>query len=115
MWLQAPNKRGGSFVVGEKPFPLQYQFQDSDGVGLALSGYTAKFVLREENSATATEFSATWADATTGIAEYVWDGTEWPGPGHYLGEIWAGNGVQLFCSELLTFPVRAAVGTVPTI
>lgn len=111
----APTVTTGPFVVGEIPAPLVYQYLDDAGAPIDLTGYTAKFVYRERDGAPTTG-NATVSDAPNGKVQYVWTGTEFPTPGHYRAEFWAGNGgVNKFASVLITFDVRNPVGTVPNV
>lgn len=112
----APEITIGPFVVGERPAPLVYQFQDANGAPLNLSaGYTAKFTYREVNATSSTEAAATMADAPNGKVQYVWTGIEFPTPGKYVAEFWTGNGTNRFASSLIVFRVRKPVGNVPAI
>jgi hypothetical protein len=113
--MSSPAVNIGSMVVGEKPAPIEYQFQDASGVPIPLTAYTAKFVIREERSTTAQTFNATVTDVANGKVTYVWVGNEFSTSGHWMGEFWVGNGVQRFCSWLITWDVRVALGTVPSI
>jgi hypothetical protein len=106
--------QAGPYVVGEIPPPLQYQFLDSDGLPLNLLGFTAKFICREQNGAPVT-YTATFADAASGIAQFAWTGGEFPTSGSYLAEFWAGNGTNRYASILIRFSVRTAVGPVPSV
>jgi hypothetical protein len=104
----------GPYVVGEKPSPLTYTFLDSAGVAINLTGFTAKFAVREQFG-TATTFNATVSTPASGITSYTWAGTEFPTPGSYQAEMWVGNGVLRYDSILIKFTVRASVGPVPAI
>jgi hypothetical protein len=106
---------GNPFVVGEKPAPLVYTFKDSTGAVINLTGYNAKFSVRELYGVAGALFNAAVTGPTAGEATYTWVGGEYPTPGHYLAEMWVGNGTQRFCSERIEFDVRAPVGSVPSI
>lgn len=113
---ESPSDIIGPFVVGEIPAPLYYDFQDSNGLDLDLTGYTIKYMFREYMSSVAVTKNASLVGGVPkGRVQYVWDGTELVGPGHYLSEFWAGNGVQRFASLLILFDVRISVGPVPAI
>jgi hypothetical protein len=104
----------GPYVVGEKPPPLIYTFLDSAGTAINLTGYTAKFTYREANGSP-TEASASVTTPLAGAVTYAWTGSEFPTPGHYQAEFWAGNATNRYTSLLLLFDVRQPVGTVPNI
>lgn len=104
----------GPYVVGEIPPPLQYQFQDSNGLAIDLTGHTVKFSVREQYG-TATEYDAVLSDAANGIVQYAWTGGEFPTAGSYRSEFWAGNGTIRYASILIEFDVRLPVGPVPTV
>jgi hypothetical protein len=105
----------GPYVVGEKPPPLEYQFLDSAGTALSLSGYTAEFHYRRSDSAGATVAAAVVSDAAAGKVTYTWSGTELSTPGEWWCEFWVGNGTNRYCSKRLEATVRAAVGAAPVI
>lgn len=104
----------GPYVVGEKPPPLTYTFLDSSGAPVNLTGYAAKFTYREADSSP-TEANATVSAPASGEVTYTWTGSEFPTPGHYQAEFWAGNGTNRYASLLLLFDVRQPVGSVPAI
>lgn len=106
--------QAGPYVVGEKPPPLQYTFLDSTGSPIDLTGYTAKFVVREQYGP-ATTFTATVVNPSGGVVQYAWSSSEFPTSGSYLSEFWAGNGVVRYASILIKFDVRTAVGPVPSV
>lgn len=105
----------GPFVVGEKPAPLIYTFQDSNGNALDITGYTAKFHYKEQNGSYVEQAATLVNPTTSGQVQYQWTGVEFPTPGHYLAEFWVGNLTQRFASWLIEFDVRAAIGVVPNI
>jgi BppU N-terminal domain len=112
--VSTPSVRIGPFVIGEKPAPLEYQFQKSDGTPLPIAGYTVKFIYRERDGA-ATTANGTLTDGPNGKVTYTWTGSEFATPGHYQSEFWVGNGTNRFASILIEFDVRASVGDVPQI
>lgn len=108
----------GPFVVGEKPNILEYTFLDSNGNPIDLSGYTVKFVYREQFQSQTDAVTAAGAlvtPATGGKVSYTWTGNELTTPGKYFGEFWVGNNAQRYCSYLIAWLVRTQVGTVPNI
>jgi hypothetical protein len=110
----SPAVSAGPYVAGEKPAPLTYTFLDSTGAPLDLSGYTAKFIVRERFGAPTT-YDAVVTTPASGIVTYTWTGAEFPTSGQYTAEVWAGNGVLRYDSVLIKFDVRTAVGPVPSI
>ena len=115
MTLVEPNVDLGDLVVGEKPAPVQYQFLDSNGAPIDLTGYTVKIIVRERDASVGNQFNGVLANAAAGIAQYTFTGAEYPTPGHYMAEFWAGNLTQRFASYIITFRVRASLGPVPNI
>jgi hypothetical protein len=113
--MSVPSVVIGPYVVGGKPPPLVYQFLDSSGVAIDLTGYTAVFNFRSVDSGVATAGAATITAPLTGHVTHTWTGAEFPTSGDHWAEFWVGNTVQLFCSLLLKYNVRAAVGPVPAI
>jgi hypothetical protein len=104
----------GPYVMGEKPAPLTYQFLDSDGAPINLTGYTAKFSYQEHDGA-ATVANAAVSSPTDGKVTYTFTGTEFATAGRYRAEFWAGNGTNRFASVDITFNVAVSVGPVPSI
>ena len=112
--MSQPSVQIGPYVVGEKPIPLLYGFQDSSGAVINLTGYTAKFVFHEQYGAVTTA-AATIPTPTDGTVQYVWLGTEFPTPGHYRARFWVGNTTQRLASVLIMFDVADPEGPVPAI
>jgi hypothetical protein len=104
----------GPYVQGEKPPPLVYQFLDSAGAAINLTGYTAVFNFRPVDG-TSTAGLATVTTPLTGQVTHTWTGAEFPSAGDFWAEFWVGNTVQKFCSLRLEYNVRVAVGPVPSI
>jgi hypothetical protein len=104
----------GPYTVGEKPPPLVYQFLDSAGAPINLTGYTAKFQYQRTDGA-ATSVNATVSDPTNGRVTYVWAGTEFSTPGTWWAEIWVGNTTNRLASSRMEARVRAPVGVAPVI
>jgi hypothetical protein len=114
--MSQPSVQIGPYTVGEKPVPLVYQFQDSNGAAIDLTGYTVKFEVRESLAGAPSILNgALVAPATNGNVQYTWTGTEFPTPGHYRARFWTGNAAQRFSSVLITFDVADAEGPVPVI
>lgn len=104
----------GPYTVGEKPAPLVYQFLDSAGAAMDLTGWTATFHYQRYDG-TPEEASATVSDPAAGKVTYTWTGSEFSTPGVWWAEFWAGNTVNLLASKRLEAVVRAPVGTPPLI
>lgn len=105
----------GPFVSGEIPAPLRYQFLDASGVPLDLAGYQARFLFAEEDLPSV-EHQANLVDGgAQGTVEYIWDDVDLVTVGHYIGELWTGNGTQRYASIMVTWDVRRARGPVPAI
>jgi hypothetical protein len=112
--MAATSVTAGSYVAGEKPPPLVYTFLDSAGAAINLTGYTAKFIIREKFG-TPTTYNATVSAPTSGQVTYTWTGTEWPTAGHYLAEFVVGNSTNRYNSLLIKHDVRMPVGPEPSI
>jgi len=106
---------GNPFVIGEIEPPLEYTFLDQAGVPINLLNYAAKVTIKEEYGAPLGPLNASVTNSAGGVVTYVWTGTEYPTPGHYLAEIWVGNGANRYCSVMLSFDVRAPLGAIPAI
>lgn len=105
----------GPFVIGEKPAPLRYQYLDSSGAPLVITGYAVRFLFREEYGVVITRNGNLINAGAEGIVEYLWIGDEFPTPGHYLAELWVGNGTNRFASVKIEWDARPALGPVPAI
>lgn len=108
----------GAFTVGEIPFLLTYQFLDSDGQPIDLTGYTAVFQYGERfagNIANPVENPASFSSISTGIASYQWDGTEFQNPGVFVGQFWVGDGSNRLASVKFEWSVCLSVDTAPAI
>lgn len=104
----------GPYVIGEKPSPLTYQFQDSTGTAINITGFTAKFSYQEHDGAAVTA-NATITDGPNGKATYTFTGAEFATAGRYRAEMWVGNGTNRYASVDIIFNVAVPVGTVPSI
>jgi hypothetical protein len=107
----------GPFVTGEIPDPLEYQYLDSNGAGMPITGYSATFTVREKFATLPTidAVVAVVSNAALGKVTYSWVGTEFPTQGRYFSEFWIGNGVQRYASEAIEFDVYDSIGSVPVI
>jgi BppU N-terminal domain len=99
----------GPFVGGERPLPLTYQFQDSDGEPLNLTGYVARLVIKERRG-TSTAYEAIVSDPTNGRVSYVWTGTELIVAGRYEAEFTVTSATNRFVSLRFVFDVIRPVG-----
>lgn len=106
--------RIGPYVMGEKPAPLTYQFLDSTGAAINLTGYTAKFSYQEHDGS-ATVAAATVSDPANGKVQYTFTGSEFATAGRYRAQFWAGNGTNRFASVDILFDVAVSVGAAPSI
>jgi hypothetical protein len=114
-----PTVELGSFVVGEVPPPLDYQFLDADGVPINLTGFTtATFQWAEliqgqfVNPVTAT---ATVTDALTGTVTHTWTGVEFDAPGEHAALFYVNDGTVQYASIMITWHVCLPVGVPPTV
>lgn len=117
--IQRPTVELGSFVVGEVPLPLDYQFLDSDGVAINLTGFnTVAFnwghLIRDLLVDPVSEV-AIITDAVNGIATYAWDGDEFAEPGTHAGQFWVNDGTTQYASVLIIWQVCLAVGVAPAV
>jgi hypothetical protein len=109
----------GSFVVGEVPLPLDYQFLDADGVPINLTGFVnVSFqwghYVRGLFVNPVTEL-AIITDAVNGVATYEWDGDEFADTGAHAGMFWVNDGSTQYGSILITWQVCQSVGTPPIV
>lgn len=104
----------GPYVAGEKPAPLTYQFLDSAGVPINITGWTAKFSYQERDGVAVTANAAV-TDGTNGKATYTFTGAEFATAGRYRAEFIVGNTTNRFISIDIIFDVAVPVGTVPAI
>lgn len=102
------------YIVGEKPSPLEYQFLDSNGTAINITGFTAKFQYQERDGAVFVQ-NATVSDGPNGKARYTFTGNEFTTAGHYRAEFWVGNGTNRYASTDINFTVALPVGTAPSI
>lgn len=109
----------GSFVVGEVPPPLEYQFLDADGVAIDLTGFTtvtfqwSEVVQGQFVSPVVETGSVT--DAVNGKVTYVWDGDEFDAPGEYAALFYVNDGTTQYASILITWHVCLSIGTPPDV
>ena len=114
-----PSVALGSFVVGEVPAPLEYQFLDADGVAINLTGFTvvtfqwAPYVQGQFVDPVVETGSVT--DAAGGKVTYAWDGDEFAAPGEHAGLFFVNNGTVQYASILVTWHVCLPIGTPPTV
>lgn len=104
----------GPYVIGEKPPALTYQYLDSSGTALNLTGYTAKFSYQERDGAAVTA-NASVSDPANGKVTYTFTGSEFATAGHYRAEFWTGNTTNRYASVDILFDVAVPVGTPPAI
>ena len=103
-----------TYVVGEKPPPLVYTFQDSSGTAIDLTSYSAEFRIQRVDGAAVTGLAVV-SNPTAGEVTHIWLGTEFPTPGKYWAEFIVGNTTNRYNSLRLEFIVRANIGTLSTL
>jgi hypothetical protein len=117
--MSRPSVELGSFVTGEVPLPLDYQFLDADGVPLNLTGFASaefhwgdfiqgQFVNTVVGIALVT-------DAVNGVVTYSWSGAEFIEPGPHVGMFFVNNGTTQYASILIIWQVCLAVGLPPAV
>lgn len=117
--VSRPSVDLGSFVVGEVPAQLEYQFLDADGAAIDLTGFTvARFhwgdYVQGQFVDPVVEIALV-SDAVAGKVTYAWDGDEFDGPGEHAGMFFVNDGVTQYASVLITWQVCLAVGVPPAI
>jgi hypothetical protein len=117
--IQRPTIELGSYVTGEVPLPLEYQFLDANGVPIDLTGYgVVSFRWGEYrwgqffNAVTET---ATVSVPLSGSVTYVWDGDEFALPGDYAGMFFVSDGTIQYASILILWHVCLSVGVPPAV
>lgn len=119
MHTTRPSVYLGSYVVGEVPPPLEYQFLDADGVPINLTGFTvvrfqwSEYVQGQFISPVVE--NGTVSDAALGLVTYVWDGDEFASPGEHAGMFFVNNGTVQYASILITWQVCLPIGTPPAV
>lgn len=117
--LTRPSVELGSYVVGEVPPPLEYQFLDADGNPIDLTGFgTATFQWSPFIQGQFTDphvETATVTDPTAGKVTYAWDGDEFTAPGEYAALFYVNDGTTQYASLLINWHVCLAVGTPPAL
>lgn len=119
MHISRPSVELGSFVVGEVPPTLEYQFLDADGVAINLTGFTTVTfqwaqLVQGQFVDPVTE-TGTVSDAVNGKVMYVWDGDEFDAPGEHAGIFYVNDGTTQYASILITWQVCLGVGTPPIV
>jgi hypothetical protein len=107
----------GAFTVGEVPFLLTYQFLDSAGDPIDLTGYTSVFQYGEKFAGqivNPVENPAGFTSISTGIASYQWDGTEFQNPGLFVGQFWVTSAGNVLASEQFEWTSCLGVDVAPT-
>lgn len=114
-----PSEFLGSFVVGEVPVSLVYQFLDVDGVAINLTGYgVVQFQWGlDDNGVIVNPTTAvgTVGDALTGKVVYAWTGVEFATTGAHAGLFFVNDGTHQLASVLLTWQVCASIATPPNV
>lgn len=119
MTHQRPSFELGSYVVGEVPPPLEYQFLDVDGQPINLTGFTtATFQwaeLIQGQFVNPVTVSASVTDAVTGRVTHVWMGSEFDAPGEHAGLFYVNNGTTQYTSVLILWQVCLPIGVPPVV
>jgi hypothetical protein len=114
---QRPSVDLGSFVTGEVPLPLEYQFLDADGAPIDLTGFNvATFQWGEYvrgGFVDAIVRTAAITAPVTGQVTYAWEGDEFDRPGEYAAIFFVNDGTTQYASILITWQVCLAVGIPP--
>lgn len=117
--LSRPSVELGSYVVGEVPPPLEYQFLDANGIAIDLTGFgTATFQWSPYVQGQYTDPHVETATVSTpdeGRVTYAWDGTEFQSPGEYAAVFFVNDGSVQYASILIFWHVCLAVGTPPAV
>lgn len=101
--------RLGPWTRGEIPEDLVYQFQDSNGEPIPLSGgYLGVFVIQKLGE-DAEERSVT-VDEEANTVTYVWREADFAEEASFAGQFWVGNGSHRFASTDYEWDVEAPVG-----
>lgn len=119
MHTARPSVELGSFVVGEVPPPLEYQFLDADGAPINLTGFTVvtfqwSEVIQGQFVAPTVE-TGTVSDATAGKVTYAWDGDEFDSPGEHAAIFYVNDGTTQYASLMILWQVCLAIGTPPVV
>lgn len=109
----------GSFVVGEVPLPLDYQFLAADGTPIDLTTFTDVafnwgHMIRGQIVDSVTELAIV-TDGPNGIATYEWDGDEFADPGTHAGMFWVNDGDTQYASITIIWQVCLAIGSPPVV
>jgi hypothetical protein len=109
----------GSFVVGEVPPPLVFQFVDANDDPIDLTGFTtATFqwseVIRGQFVSPVIETAIVTIPAT-GVVTYTWDGDEFDVTGSYAGIFFVNDGTTQYASSTIEWHVCQSIGTPPIV
>lgn len=117
--MSGPTVEIGPYVTGEIPIPLEYQYVDSLGSPLNLTGYTVRFQRGARGGGApftdAVTVNAQLTDAVNGRVTYVWVAADFATPGDYAGMFFVGNGTNRYASWLITWTTCLSVDTPPSI
>jgi hypothetical protein len=105
----------GPYTQGEIPSPLTFQFLDSAGAAINLSGYTVKFLYRVGSATAVTRDGALVSSGTTGIVSYTWVAADLATAGNVTGEFVVGNATNRYGSERLSWVILEPVTTYPSV
>lgn len=94
-----------SYVAGEVPFDLSYQFLDHDGVGIDLSGWTAEQVTTDPAGVQTTDVVTVDA-GTDGIVTRPWTAAFTAQRGVWTAHIWVESAPYKLASTQIVWVVR---------
>lgn len=109
----------GSFVVGEVPPPLEYQFLDADGLPIDLTGFST--VTFQWSEVIQGQFvlpvigDGIVSDAATGRVTHDWTGAELDSAGEYAALFFVNDGTNQYASITITWHVCLSIGTPPAV
>jgi hypothetical protein len=99
----------GPYVAGEVPEAWRHTFTDSDGVAIAITGYSVR-VSYKLSGGTQVVRTGTLVDAANGVAGYQWVEADMATAGVMRGEMTVGNAPSATRSRSLPCCVRPSVG-----
>jgi hypothetical protein len=99
----------GPYVAGEVPEAWRHTFTDSDGVAIAITGYSVR-VSYKLSGGTQVVRTGTLVDAANGVAGYQWVEADMATAGVMRGEMTVGNATTVRYSEPFVALLRSPLG-----